>query len=56
MDSLQMGDSAGPQSRVQVLPAYGEGPEAARGRRIAVEADDGSCGARNVARCRGELI
>src|SRR5579863_4397666 len=51
-----MGDSAGPQQGVQVLPIDGERQEAACGRRIAVEADGGRGGSRDVACGRGELI
>jgi DNA-binding HxlR family transcriptional regulator len=40
----------GPQSGVQVLPADRERQKAAGGRRIAMEADGRSCGARDVAR------
>src|ERR1700744_615489 len=50
-----MGDRAGPQSGVQVLPADRERQEAAGGRRITVEADGRSGSARDVARRRGEL-
>src|ERR1700733_9946325 len=50
-----MGDRAGPQSGVQVLPANRKRQEAAGGRRITMEADGGSDGARDVARRRGKL-
>ena len=44
------GDCAGPESGIQVLPTYGYGQKTTRGRRIAVEADGGSCCTHNVAR------
>src|ERR1700753_3538363 len=34
---FQMGDGAGPQPGIQVLPADGQGQEATRGGRVAVE-------------------
>src|SRR5690242_21822208 len=50
-----MGDGAGPQPGVQVLPIDGPGQEAARSRRIAMEANGGSGGSRDVACTGGEL-
>jgi len=50
MGRLQMGDRAGPQSGVQILPVDRERQEAVLGRRITMEADGRSCGARDVAR------
>src|SRR5579863_7595959 len=55
MGRVEMGDGLGPQSGVQVLPAYGEGQKTACGGRVAMEADGGGCGERDVARRRGEL-
>jgi Transcriptional regulator PadR-like family len=50
MGERQMGDGSRPQPGVQILPIDGQRQETARGRRITVEADGRSCGARDVAR------
>src|SRR5258707_9062145 len=50
-----MGDGAGSQPGVQVLPAHGTRQKTACDRRVAMEADGGSCGTRDVARRSGEL-
>src|ERR1700679_4147160 len=52
---LEVGDCPGSQSGVQVLPAYGNRQKTTCSRRVAMEADGGSCGACHVARRRGEL-
>src|SRR6185312_16669768 len=44
-----------PQSGIQVLPVNGQGKKTTYPRRVAMEADDGRSGKRNVARLRGEL-
>jgi hypothetical protein len=49
LDRFQIGDRSGPQSGIQVLPADGKGQETAFGRRVAMEADDGSRLPRDVA-------
>src|SRR5690242_9384031 len=51
-----MGDGAGPQPRVQVLPIDGQRQEAACGRRIAMDANGRRGGSRDVACTGGELI
>src|ERR1700729_4388199 len=50
-----MGDGAGSQPGVQVLPAHGTRQKTACDRRVAMEADGGSCGTRDVACRSGEL-
>src|SRR5258708_25189532 len=50
-----MGDGAGSQPGVQVLPAQGTRQKTACDRRVAMEADGGSCGTRDVACRSGEL-
>src|SRR5262249_24670651 len=59
LGGVQVGNGPGLQPRVQVLPADGEGQEAAGGGGVAVEADGRGCGAGDVAggprNGRGEL-
>src|SRR5271163_3912116 len=50
-----MGDGAGSQPGVQVLPAHGERQKTACDRKVAMEADGGSCCTRDVACRSGEL-